>query len=552
MKIYFEKDFKERILQRGYDYYLEGLVNDVFVDGNTISASVDGTQVYNVEVTIDDNEVVDSYCSCPYFEDNGECKHIVALLYYISNNAVIKYDKETSKKQNIKDVLNKIDVNDLKSFLVDLLNSNERIYDIFRKNYMNYFEVPSLLDYRNKVRRAIYDAGGSDGFIDYRESYNYVRAMNDFIDEAYKLIENNRFDSAFELITCMLDEIPVLDIEDSNGAIEEVGENCIEVIYDILDKTIDDFDKNPVVKQIFNYVSNELITNDLSDYSVDIKNIINMFIDDGRFSKECEEVLLKAMSCLDNDKWYSDYRRQEYIEYLINVYEIADEYDKKFELIKNNIDIFDIFVKYIEILKQEKSAKEIIKMLKDYRVKYKNNDRVISNMLLSIYKENDMIEKYKKELYDVFYIYDKYDFDTFKKIKSLYNKKEWKNELNNILSKIDRMEYRSSGLLINIFIEENMIDDLFDLIKTEDFGFITSYEQYVLPKYTNELLSIYIEYCNNQLLIAKDRKAYQYLAGNLRHIKTIKGGNKLVNQFIINLKEKYPNKPALIDEISKV
>ena len=552
MKIDFEDDFEERILQRGYNYYLEGLVDDVFVDGNTISASVDGTEVYSVEVTIDRKKVVDSYCTCPYFEDNGECKHIAALLYYINNKDIMEYDKITSKKQNIKDVLNKIDINDLKSFLVDLLNSNERIYDIFRKNFMNNFEVPSLLDYQNKVRRAIYDAGGRDGFIDYRESYNYTRAMNEFIDEAYKLIENNRFDKAFELITCILDEIPDLSIDDSNGSIGEIGENCIEVICDILDKTIDDFDKNPVVKQIFNYVSNELITNDLGNYSIEIKDIINIFIEDGRFSKECEEVLLKAISSLEKDDWYSSYRKQEYIEYLINLYEITDEYDKKIELIKNNIDIFDIFKKYIEILKHEKSSKEIIKILKDYRIKHKNNEKGISDILINIYKNNDMAEEYKKELYDTFYIYDKYDFNTFEKIKSLYNKNEWKDELSNILSKINRKEYGSFDLLSNIFIEENMIDDLFDLIKDSNFETIMRYEQYVLPKYTKELLNIYIEQCDKQLLIAQNRKAYQHLASNLRHIKKIKNGDKLVNQFIIKLKEKYPNKPALIDEISKV
>ncbi len=552
MKIDFEDEFEKRILQRGYNYYLEGLVDDVFVEDNTISASVVGTEVYRVQVTIDRKKVVDFYCTCPYFEDNGECKHIVALLYYINNEDVKEYDKITSKRQNIKDVLNKIDANDLKSFLVNLLNNNEKVYDAFRKNFMNYFEVPSLLDYQNKVREAIYDAGGRDGFIDYRESYNYTRAMNEFIDEAYKLIENTRFDTAFELITCILDEIPDLAIDDSNGSTGEIGENCIEVIYEILDKTIDNLDKNPVVKQIFNYVSNELITNDLGNYSIEIKDIINIFIEDGRFSKECEEVLLKAISSLEKDDWDSDYRKQEYIEYLINLYEITDDYDKKFELIKNNIDIFEIFKKYIEILKQEKSLKEIIKMLKDYRVKHKNNEKEISDMLLNIYKSNDMTEEYKKELYDALYIYDKYDFYTYKKIKILYNKNEWRDELYNILSKIDRREYTSFDLLSKIFIEENMIDDLFDLIKDSNFETITRYEQYVLPKYTKELLSIYLEDCNRQLFIAQNRKAYQYLASKLRHIKGIKNGDILVNQFIIKLKEKYSNKPALIDEISKV
>ncbi len=61
---------------------------------------------YRVELTANDEELNDFYCSCPYCED-GEymCKHIAAVLYYLAERDTPEL--EVSNKKQINQVKNK-------------------------------------------------------------------------------------------------------------------------------------------------------------------------------------------------------------------------------------------------------------------------------------------------------------------------------------------------------------------------------------------------------------------------------------------------------------
>ena len=76
-----ERLFSARILERGYDYYLCNAVKNMEVTEDSITADVLGTENYQVEITLEEGEILDMYCSCPYAEDGNYCKHMAAVLY---------------------------------------------------------------------------------------------------------------------------------------------------------------------------------------------------------------------------------------------------------------------------------------------------------------------------------------------------------------------------------------------------------------------------------------------------------------------------------------
>ena len=76
-----ESLFRARILERGYDYYLCNAVKNMEVTEDSITADVLGTENYQVEITLEEGEILDMYCSCPYAEDGKNCKHMAAVLY---------------------------------------------------------------------------------------------------------------------------------------------------------------------------------------------------------------------------------------------------------------------------------------------------------------------------------------------------------------------------------------------------------------------------------------------------------------------------------------
>ena len=76
-----KKLFSKTILDRGYEYYLEGAVENIDKEDDVISATVSGTELYKVEIYLDKGEVNDMECDCPYAEGGNYCKHMAAVLY---------------------------------------------------------------------------------------------------------------------------------------------------------------------------------------------------------------------------------------------------------------------------------------------------------------------------------------------------------------------------------------------------------------------------------------------------------------------------------------
>ena len=61
-----ESYFYKRILDRGYDYYLDGCVEDLRITSNRIKAVVYGTHPYHVEIKLNGNRIIGMSCDCPY------------------------------------------------------------------------------------------------------------------------------------------------------------------------------------------------------------------------------------------------------------------------------------------------------------------------------------------------------------------------------------------------------------------------------------------------------------------------------------------------------
>lgn len=82
----FESSVPFKILMRGIDYYESGSVTELAeTSPGEWEATVEGTEEYNIEISMDGTEVESWYCDCPY--DGGSiCKHVVATLMAIRDN----------------------------------------------------------------------------------------------------------------------------------------------------------------------------------------------------------------------------------------------------------------------------------------------------------------------------------------------------------------------------------------------------------------------------------------------------------------------------------
>lgn len=153
-----EKLFKPHILERGYEYFRSHSIQNMEISSNRIRANVLGTEEYEVEILLSQDNITELYCSCPYAEEGKNCKHIAAVLYEWFDKKE-KKDKKGStlnkKKEEISNLLEKIDKQTINSFLSEVLMENEKLFLRF-KNLLNENDTEEYLElYREEIEDII-------------------------------------------------------------------------------------------------------------------------------------------------------------------------------------------------------------------------------------------------------------------------------------------------------------------------------------------------------------------------------------------------------------
>jgi uncharacterized Zn finger protein len=214
-----------KIFLRGVEYCDSHLVKNAAYssDENKVKASVKGGEKYNVEIFEHNYEIMGS-CTCPY---EGVCKHIVAVLLFISENGFKKLIKESNSKNNDKknedhwyQYLSTLDKNELiklvdkyapKSFRNEINNRNSdssvalKTFRLVRKNIEELFndeeslfspsefEV-SLTGYLEKLKGfEIQLAKEIEGLI-----ILIIENVNNAFNEGYLYIDNYSYEDIFE------------------------------------------------------------------------------------------------------------------------------------------------------------------------------------------------------------------------------------------------------------------------------------------------------------------------------------------------------------------
>lgn len=60
------------------DDYWENTVRVLDISEDEIGTDVLGIEVYNVKISLEDGEATDMTCSCPYAEQDRNCRHMAA------------------------------------------------------------------------------------------------------------------------------------------------------------------------------------------------------------------------------------------------------------------------------------------------------------------------------------------------------------------------------------------------------------------------------------------------------------------------------------------
>lgn len=196
----------DAVFERGATYYRDGHVRELHRVGDTVTARVRGTELYDVriEYDADENDVADARCTCPY-DGSGHCKHVVAV-----SLAVVKGDCEDSP--DVDSLLERASADDLREFARDALLGHPELREQFlaivdeppERSTEAYREaVDALFEEHTDEYPVVVEAIDFSRFTDlaerYREREEYERAARVYAGLADAIADNaNLVDGAYD------------------------------------------------------------------------------------------------------------------------------------------------------------------------------------------------------------------------------------------------------------------------------------------------------------------------------------------------------------------
>lgn len=133
------KNFTEHLskyeLKKGEDYYRRKKVTKLKEeDAEEWTAVVNGREAYDVEVSLEDDEITEVYCDCVAHTENDFCKHVIAVLFAIQEKEGIL---KTATSHTLESIINNLSVKELRYFLLEHARKNQEI----KNDLVNYQEM---------------------------------------------------------------------------------------------------------------------------------------------------------------------------------------------------------------------------------------------------------------------------------------------------------------------------------------------------------------------------------------------------------------------------
>ena len=538
--------FEQKILDRGYNYFLSNLISQYDNDGETITAVVEGTESYDVEIELENNSPVDMYCSCPYASDGECCKHMAAVLYFwdSTNHNTTVY--QSSKNEiSIEEMVNNANETDVKNFLIVLLKNNKNLALKFMNLTQTTNSDNTINNYKKSVDKAIGNHLGRNGFIDYYEADAFIDDLMSFTDDIQIMINAGNYMNAFELSYYICAKTENIDIDDSDGQITYLYDSMSEYWKNIAD-TADDETKSLLFKKVLKILNEHYSEYDyLNDYMKsflfsefnekkyipDILSFIDSKIeemnnDSYHYSYTKESLLLRRLRIMYNNEYsfeeILDYCKKNWTctgirKWLANVYEERKEYEKAISI-------------YEEILTLEKEHQGNIY---DYKISLKE-----------LYRNTGDREKYIKILWEL--VGKRNNLKLYRELKACYTESEWIQKREDVFSAV------SGYTCAEFFREEKLYDRLREYIADWPFEQYREFSDTLGKIYPDDVLDKYEDSLNNMALSTANRKTYQGWVSILKSMDRFDGGHERAAKIINEWKIKYKRRSALIDELKKL
>ena len=546
-----ERYFKPHILERGFNYYCDDTVRLIRADNNIITAVVHGTDDYDVEITVYDDNDYDMDCTCPYADDGNYCKHMAAVLYQHYNDDVIDENQQNEKvSESAKELVSEASEDIVRKFLIQLLNGDEKLFARFKSFSSPEVSSADMRKFKNQIDKTMQKYLGRKGFIDYYSAGAFISEIEDFlIEDVQMMLDNEFYMEAFELVNLIFISVGNVDMDDSDGGTGILVNHCYEIWQDIID-TVEIDDKRGIFSWFLNHLDGSVI-----DY---MENYIEQILFE---SFHEEEFMLAKMVFINekismveklDDSWSRNYHSGRWAINYITIMESTghsrDDVEKYCKEHWGSPDVRKHYItrclEYNEHDKAIDALQESIQMDSGFKGLVSEHSRELKDIFRVCGKK----EQYLDQLWQLVTEHSPGNIELFRELKSLYEETEWKVIRERVFSALP--PYSN---IDKLFREEGLHERLLVYV-TQSFGLnaLKTHEDILKERYPKEILQKYKDEVDSMASRSSSRSRYRDLVSILRSMKKISGGKKVVNDISLHWQMMYSNRPAMMDELRKL
>ena len=532
--------FPERILLRGYHYYLSDSVKDLKIYNNRIESYVEGSEEYKVEIDINDDKIVSMECSCPYAQDGHLCKHMAATLFeYTQDECIIDEDEyyddyedrdyydeedEYSTYQKEDDTVLKLleeetNIEKLRFLALKVLKSDAS----YNFMYKDVLQAPLI-----EMSQTVY----VDEAIKLIRDSNEEKELNQYISNMISLyIEHNELEQGMVFLQWLINEMASYTncsfnviLNEAKKLLEKLNVNQKERMLIFLLDQVES--RNEIMDMIVeNY--NELT------YVTIFVNEMNHWINNLNYSfntsmKQRREDFIKSFLKLAYEKGLNE----KILDSMIQDHQNLDCI-KQWK-IQRCIDNKD-FTKARELLEKSYLNCQDKRTKKNYLVQYKE--------LLINQKDSEKLKDVLRELLRI-----DHDIKTYRELKKLYTREDFKEVRFELFS-----EYNYDPFLLELYVEEKNWYSLFkNLSMQSNINLLQRYEKSIPKELEPNIVQIYQEILEKKAQFSANRNVYREWAKTMIHMLKFQSGNQVVKEMLEHWRLIYSTRRAMQEELEIV
>lgn len=551
----FKKEIPSQILTRGRDYYSKGHVIDLeFDDEGGWHAQVEGTEIYDVEITQDPSGGLVCDCTCPY--DMGEhCKHVAAVLYAIEETFPEVIDKKPpgrkkrqTRQDKLREALQLTPHDRLVGILLDLAESDRQLsnhlmvrLDVTGENVKNYKTI---------VSDALRAGKREYGFIDYRGSMEAARKISELLNQADRMRSEGRVNQAIAIYQAILEKVTgvISHADDSSGSLG----SCIALSVEGLEECIP-FLGASGRHELFEYCCQQAQKPDFYnwDWGWDLFGIAAELVagdaERSTLFAALDDLVITTTAAESN--FFRDFTLERIAKVKLSVIERFDGRQTALAFIRAHIHLSYFRQILIERLTEQGELDEASQLAREGITLSEKNR--LPGLTLQYHALQLGIAQKRQDAGEIIRIASNLwlwrgEDQYYELLKKTVVEKEWPDFFEGLISKARR----NPSIVAHVFSREKMWERLLGVVQ-EHPELVRDYRKELEKRFPDTTAQIYEQIVEKMLQRTSDRGTYRMACEYLIRMKQL-GADERVNEVVKSLKTQYANRRALMEELNKV